>query len=308
MTIRWSSAAIALLWATAMGWLFAAKMAPRLRRGDPPPLRSVVDENLPPVGWTIHFGERPIGASVTWVEPAADRGRRVHSRLRFEEFPLQQVLPPWLKALGVGRHLTGPVSFGLRSRFDVGEDERLLRFTSAIRLAGYRDLIRVEGTALGERIELRVVAEETEYESSIAAPKNLSLNDELSPATELPGLRLGQSWTQPVYSPLHPPARPVEVLLAEVEREDVILWNGRAQDVLLVEYVRESSNSLLWGRRPVARLWVAPDGRVLQHEASLFGALLRFTRATDAEAERLLDRLAGEAGGELSDGEILQRN
>lgn len=285
MTIRWSSAAIFLLWLTAMSWLVAAKIAPRFRRGDPPQTKYAVERDELPVGWQIRFDERPIGECVSWVEPSSD-GLIVHNRLRFDEFPIQQVLPPWLRAIGVGKGLTGPISFRVGSRVEVSSEQRLRRFVSSIRLADRRDLIRVEANAVGDRIEFVVSAEGVKYESSLEMPEELSLNDELSPAARMPDLFVGRSWVQPVYSPLHSPSQPIERLHAVVERDEVLFWSGRAVPVFLVEYRREGSTALFWNRRPESRMWVSDSGDVLQHETSLFGAELTFIRTTTEAARQ----------------------
>ena len=290
VSIRWSSIAILVLWLTAMSWLVAAKIAPRYFRGDPPQATLPTSQEEPPVGWRIRYDDQWIGSSVSWVEPTLN-GRSIHSRLQFDEFPLQQVLPPWLRAIGVGKGLTSSISFHFSSRVDVDADGRLERFQSEIHLDGARDVIQVAAVAVGDRIEFAVNADAVRYESSVEAPRSLSLNDELSPRARLPDLYVGRSWVQPVYSPLHAPAQPIEMLHARVERDDVLIWNGRAVPTHLVEYRREGSAALFWKRKPESRLWVDREGKVLQHEASLFGAELTFIRTAPEAAQRLLDGL-----------------
>ena len=294
MTVRWSSIAILLLWLTAMSWLVAAKVAPRFRRGDPPRAADAIHRDEAPVGWQVRFDDRPIGECVSWVEPVAG-GAVIHNRLRFDEFPIHQVLPPWLRAIGIGRGLTGPISFRFGSRVEISEGQGLRRFTSAIRLAGRRDLIRVEAVAADDRIDFTVAADQVKYESSLEAPQGLSLNDELAPAARLPGLFVGRSWVQPIYSPLNPPSQPIERLHAVVAREEIFFWNGRAVSAFLVEYRREGSVGALWNRKPESRMWVSPEGDVLQHEARLFGAELTFVRTSVEAASQFRAAMQGDA-------------
>ena len=55
----------------------------------------------------------------------------------------------------------------------------------------------------------------------IQLPSDALLSDILSPQMRLPGLRLNQTWTVPVYSPFMPD-KPLEIIRATVERHGAL--------------------------------------------------------------------------------------
>ncbi len=113
-----------------------------------------------------------------------------------------------------------------RSRFDLDPLGRLVGFESGVRVAGLIDAIKVQGVVEGTNLKLSIQSGDFREKMERYLPPNALMTDELSPQSRLPGLRVGQSWTVPMYSPFRAPNDPLEVLQAVVEREDNITWNG----------------------------------------------------------------------------------
>jgi hypothetical protein len=106
----------------------------------------------------------------------------------------------------------------------------------------------------------------------------------------MPGLRIGQEWTVPVYSPLRfsDSRNPVEILHAKVEdRESVVI--GEEPVLTSVVVYRSDSGAILGGAQtPRGKLWVADDGTVLKQSTRLFGSQLTFLRAEPKRVEQIL--------------------
>ena len=116
-------------------------------------------------------------------------------------------------------------------------------------------------------------------------PPNSLMSDELSPHVRMPGLRTGQSWTVPLYSPFRSPSSPIEILQAVVEREDNLTWGGRTQSCHVIVY-RGDSGSGQAGNEIRGRVWVDRQGIVLRQEIAIFRSHLHFIRLSDFEARR----------------------
>ena len=107
---------------------------------------------------------------------------------------------------------------------------------------------------------------------------------------ECRGLRLGQSWTVPLYSPFLPATSPLEILQAVVEGEDKITWNGESINSRMIVY-RNDAGSSSAANEPRGRVWVRDDEPVLQQEVVIFRSQLRFVRLPDDRAESIWKRL-----------------
>ncbi len=99
----------------------------------------------------------------------------------------------------------------------------------------------------------------------------------------MPGLHVGQTWTEPVYNPLNPEG-PLDVLQARVDRHDTRPWNGQAVDTVVVVYSSISDTS----HAPRGVLWVDREGNVLRQEMALplFDSRLVFDRIPPDEVAR----------------------
>jgi hypothetical protein len=85
----------------------------------------------------------------------------------------------------------------------------------------------------------------------------------------------------PIYNPLRSPKNSIEILQAEVERKELIFWNGEMTAALEVVYRSDSGASLASHREARGRLWVREDGLVLRQEMVFFNSPLMFVRQTD---------------------------
>ena len=101
------------------------------------------------------------------------------------------------------------------------------------------------------------------------------------------GISQGQHWTVPIYSPLRPSHKPIEILYATVAGHEALHFDDQLVNADIVNY-RTTPND----HQPTrSRIWVAPHGKVLQHESTILGAKLLFLRRTDAVAQSLASRL-----------------
>jgi hypothetical protein len=139
---------------------------------------------------------------------------------------------------------------------------------------------RIEGNAM----QLLIHSGDLEYKTQIDLPADALMSDVLSPQARLPGLRVGQSWTVPIYSPFRPPNAPVEVLHAAVERKDPIFWHDKIVPALLVVYRGDPGLGLSSNQAARSQAWVDYQGEVIKQEVSLLSSRLLFVRA-DPERE-----------------------
>ena len=128
------------------------------------------------------------------------------------------------------------------------------------------------------------------------------MGDSLSPQTHLPGLRVGQTWTVPAYSPFRPPNNPLEILQATVERLEPMSYNGRVEDVWVVVYRSDPGAGLAHNGVPRQRLWVRRNGTVLRQQIRLFDATIAFTRLPRDQAIALERRVVKSRKKPLEEG------
>jgi hypothetical protein len=136
-------------------------------------------------------------------------------------------------------------------------------------------------------LQLTVDAGGTPFTTEAALPSDAILSDALSPQNRLPGLRAGQTWTVPVYSPLWSAKTPLEIIHAEVETLEPLFWNGVMEDCWLVVYRGDSESGADRSQPPRGRLWVRRNGVVLRQQVSLFNALITFERLPESGAAEL---------------------
>jgi hypothetical protein len=112
------------------------------------------------------------------------------------------------------------------------------------------------------------------------------LCDAFSPQSQLPGLRVGQTWTVPVFTPLAFGKSPVEIVYATVESVEPVLWNGSMTDCWLVVYRTDTGNGGSH-REWRGKLWVSRDGTVVKQQVVLFDSTITFDRLPEDEALKL---------------------
>src|SRR5262249_21188566 len=88
------------------------------------------------------------------------------------------------------------------------------------------------------------------------------------------------------FSPLRDPRSPVEILQAQVESNEFLMWQDRAVPVNLVVYRADSGSALSSTRQPRVKLWVGDDGAVLKQEVSMLNSKIQFTRMSQERSEK----------------------
>lgn len=274
------------LWCVTTGWLTCAKILPAWQSGSPPGQQALYasGNRLVPVAWTVSCNDEPTGWALTRTTRSENRGLLVDSHLHFNRLPWEEMLPGWATLLmqKVVPRGASP-AFDARGRLVIDEQGQLRSFSSVVTLPATDQPLVLTGTVDAGTVTIGVTAGEMRYETTRHLPSTLMIGDELSPQATLPGLHEGRRWTVPVSNPLRAGRSPLEILHAEVGREETIYWEGSLVQAHVVSY-REDPTS---DREPRCRLWVGRDGRVLRQEAALLGARVVFVRRTDEEAARM---------------------
>jgi hypothetical protein len=288
MPSRWFNVAIVLFWLATMTWLSITKILPPLRIGEPPNYRAIIerDNNAPPVCWSIHFNDEVLGWAATRVEHRPDEMTAMQGRVFLTQLPLDELTPTWLS--GVIKPLlrnTGTLSVDARNQLDIDPLGRLVSFESRVQIAKMPDAIRIHGQVEGTVLRITVKLPDLVYKDERYLPPNAFVGNELLPQAVLPGLHVGQTWTMPVYSPFRPHKSPMEVLQAQVERHEAIVWNATTVNTLVVVYRTDSGNGLDAQHKPRGKLWVRNDGLVLRQEMTFFNSPLSFLRLPPNKTE-----------------------
>jgi hypothetical protein len=292
---------VILFWFATMGWLVVAKILPPMRVGEPPNYASILQQSTEPrtVCWRVRLQDRTIGWAAGKVVRRKDGITSLESRVYLGDFAWEDLIPGWLA--GVLRPVfndLGELDIDKKSRLDIDPLGRLVGFESRVRVAGLVDAIKVQGQIEGSILKLSVQSGEFRDKIDRYLPPNALMTDELSPQALMPGLRVGQTWTVPMYSPFRAPSEPIEILQAVVEREDKITWAGKTVNSRLIVY-RPDAGSGLAGNEPRGRVWVRDDGVVLRQEVAVLRSHLQFIRLSDEQAENIALALGEDWSGNL---------
>ncbi len=294
---------VVLFWLATMSWLVSDKVLPLLRVGEPPSYRSILanEHDQPPVCWSILWNDHLMGWAASQVTDRPDGMNEMHSRVYIGELPLDEIAPGLLGFLvrplldQIGSH-----DLDARSRLEVDPLGRLVGFESKIRLAKLRDAIKMQGRIEGAQLKLHVQSGEWLYKTERYLPSNALVGDALSPQARLPELRVGQTWTMPVYNAFRPYNSPIEILQARVERNEPLVWNGRSISAQVVVYRADSGSALVAAREARGKLWVDPDeGTVLKQEVTVFSSRLQFVRLPRSHAQIFVAALGEDWGVDL---------
>ncbi|MBL9124787.1 MAG: hypothetical protein JNG90_14210 [Planctomycetaceae bacterium] len=287
LSLRYN-ALIAVFWLATMSWLVVAKVLPPLLKGEPPTWKSIVataekagDEDQS-VAWDILIDQRTIGNATSTLQPMQDGVKELRSEVEFWELPLESISPLRLGAfvrLPDGQPRT--VSLSAKAAFEIDPLGRLLGFSSTLAMSLLPEPIHVQGNVEKTALKLTLRSGDFVYRTESFLPHDSLLTDALSPQSRLPGLRVGQTWLVPLYSPFHPRTHPLEALEAVVETEEPLAWHGRLVETLVVVYYSEQGGRLAGAKEARGRMWVRQDGAVLQQEAPLLNSVLRFVRRPD---------------------------
>jgi hypothetical protein len=169
------------------------------------------------------------------------------------------------------------LSVTAESVFTIDPLGHLVGFHSQLGLEGDPDAITMQGKVDADELSVTVRAGEFVHTTQSYLPAHALVGDVLSPRERLPGLRRGQTWTEPVYSPFRPPNSPVEILHASVERETKITYEGVSTPVWLVIFRTDAGSTATQMLR--GRMWVRMDGQVLRQEIRFLKSRLVFERA-----------------------------
>lgn len=296
MPSRWFTIAAVLFWIATMTWLGVTKVLPPLRVGEPPSYRSVLDQERAdePVCWRIGCGKDLLGWAAIRVTHQPDQMTAIQGRIFLDELPLEDLAPGWLsKVVKPVWRQSGSLSMEARNVVDIDPLGRLTGFDSRIRVASVPDALRITGRVDGNLLHTSISSGDISYRDERELPPGAFVGDQLFPQTMLPGLRVGQTWTMPVYSPFRPDKNLMQVLQAEVKSVERIVWNGEPVSTLCVVYRTDSGAGFSGQQETRCKLWVRDDGLVLREHLTIFRSTLEFERLP-AETGLMVAQLLGE--------------
>ena len=298
---RVSITVIVIFWFITMTWLVWTKVLPPLLLGEPPDYKTILadhQETPKPSAWTVSWNDQQLGMAASRLDRKKQMSR-IHSFVKFDRLPLREIAPSLLRALaGTKLDELGEVEVQARSVLLIDSLGRLVGFDSRLKFGGV-EVMQLYGEIDGSTLRLTVrsdqLGKQRVFEKRIG--QDALLGDQLSPQDRLPGLRVGQQWTVPVYSLLRSLEFPVEIMHAKVEREDLLYIGGEKIPTLLVILRADPGSG---DRQEKGRMWVDKNGTVLRQEMSLFGAKLRFDRVGEAQSSDIFKRLRSEWRGEVT--------
>ncbi len=286
------TALILVFAAIANSWLFISKVLPTILSDAPPGYQSIYTptKDTSTVGWTIMLNNSPVGSALSIVEPSPSGTVTIWSNLQLDKLPLNDLLPPWANSLlgaNVGT-LQPSIELDALGCMTINNHGELQEFQSLVKVPGVEQTVRLHGTITpSNKVVVSLHSGDLQYETNRQLPNDLSIRDELSPQATMAGVSQGQRWTVPIYSPLRPSHKPIEILYASVAGHEVLYFENKLVNTDIVNY-RTTPND----HQPTrSRIWVGPRGMVLQHESTILGAKLLFQRRTDTAATSLASRM-----------------
>jgi hypothetical protein len=295
---RGYSFAIVIFWLATSAWLVKEKLLPPLLVGDPPSYRTILasERTDSPVGWDIFLNGRRLGGAITSTETLSDGIHQLRCVVSLRELPLAELTPAWLSAFVkvLDSHRSqgeAIISVESEATIDIDPLNHPINFLSTTKIGppdadvAHRSLmggvefnVLMRGKVVGDSMQIVIHSGEIEYHTEIDMPPDALIGDVLSPQSRLPGLRIGQTWTVPIYSPFRPPNAPVDILHATVERKDPIFWHERIVPALLVVYRGDPGLGLTSNQAARAQMWVDYEGEVIKQEITLMSSRLTFIR------------------------------
>ncbi len=290
---RWFTVAIGVMWFTSMGWLVSTKLWPLLRAGTPPSNLTVYTqqklapgEELPPVGWNLYWGGKPLGWAVSSSSVNSEGFTTIRSHAHFVRVPIEELFPGLFQPLL--RLNTGRMSLDAESRLVMDAEGRLNRISFVITTPELPKPIRVEGYLKNDKFFITLFSPMDDKFLRWELPADAVIGNDLTPLVRLPDLHLEQTWNLQVYRPFSIGKNYLEVVQAKVERSDLLHWEEEDRRVWLV-VMRRDAGSIL-GRPVRGKMWVDHDGTVLQQESYLHNSKLTFTRVRDAQAKQFSEQ------------------
>lgn len=290
---RWFIVAVSVMWMTSMGWLVSTKLWPLLWAGTPPSNLTVYTqqsaangEELPPVGWTMSWGNKPLGWAVSSSSVNSEGFTTIQSHAHFDRIPFEELLPiplqPLMSKFGSSRGIT----MEAESRLIMDAEGHLNRVSFIITTPEFQKPIRVEGYVKNDKFIVTLFPGTGDRFPRWELPADAVIGNDLTPLVRLPDLYLDQTWNVRVYNHFGIGTNSrLEMVQAKVERSDILRWEETDRPVWLV-VMRRDAGSLLGHIRPVrGKMWVDHDGMVLQQESYLNNSKLTFTRVKDSRAK-----------------------
>jgi hypothetical protein len=297
---------VLFFWLAMMSWLVASKVVPPLLDGEPPDYHAWLDspsDSPALVSWRISWNDKRIGTATSKVVQRFGGGMSMRQVVHFERLPLEAMLSEGFglvgavlrPLLGSERNLEIDLQLATEMRFD--HDRQFQQFQTVIDMGDVKDCLTIQGKVI-EHSRIQVTTHwgsgiggaPQSIRQEIRLPNQALISDGFAPRSELRNLSVGQKWTIPVYRPF-PPNSPVQIVQAVAERLEVILWEGREVETIVVVYREDAGSGLHASREPIGCEWVREDGAVLQQELRLSGLKVKFERLTpmmvDAEIEKL---------------------
>lgn len=292
MYSRWFSTAVVLLWLSTMGWLVKEKVLPPLLLGDPPSNQTILEARRgdPPIAWQILWNCREVGWASSSTKQLEDGSTRVESHVHFDDLPIDEMAPGWLRAIFNAVRRAGDDDAGHASRnietdavssLLIDASNRLSEIESSVSFQPSGQTISMHGVAKGDKLKITIRSFDVDMNTQLPLDSDALLRDALSPTTRLPNLYEGQTWTVSVLTPLKYPNSPHEILLAKVEGLRRISHAGSATAAWLVTYSENPGTKLSTDTKPRAKLWVRRDGVVLRQEMSILNSTMTFVRKPD---------------------------
>ena len=304
---------LGLFWCASMGWLVSTKLAPVLLPRSLDPYGRSERQQVEHAEWSVLWNGRPIGAASMTIDRGPDGAAQVHNRLELDDLPLaemaRELLGPLAKIIPGGLDTASSEFSGVSMRISTDlqlspngthHGPRVESLQTLVALDGAADLIRVEAEMEGnDKLQLDVFAaigpEGTDRKivsRLVDLPGDGQILDSLAPLPRLGNVRLGESWTLPVYR-FFPPNNPIQRIRATVESEELLAWNGGLVPTRVVYYRPEPGELPTVGQRLLGRVWIAPGGHVVQQEATFSRITLRFVRKPSDRSEQETMRRGG---------------
>ncbi len=287
---------VTLLWLSSMAWLVSVRILPSLGTGEPPVSQDYQTGKC--VAWQVRWynpqtaAQEPIGQAASVRLAAAAGGTDLYKRLTLVDLPLLDLAPSWLRLTPTE---IDNLSLDATTRLEFDAQGQFSGLQSWISLGDLPSALELSGCLQDSYLELEVRAGGLTYRAPVYLPNSQAFREMLFPAFKLPGLRVGQTWREEVYSPFRRPDEPVELVEAEVVGIEQLSIAAARVRTLRVEYRSVNGSGLSKQARLLAVSWVEPAaGVVLKREVMLGTTKLIFERVSSDEAAAIGETLFAE--------------
>ena len=288
---------VVMFWLTTMSWLTVTKILPTLDRGEPPDYRAILEANEDSsaslVGWRIFWNSEPMGWAITKTERNSENISNVSSRLFLGRIQIDELASKWVSSI-IQQLLRnfGSIDLDAQSRINIDPLGRPTSFESRVSFGRQSETISIRGTIDGSKLRLKLSSGQlATYDRDFSISSKSLLSDALSPQAKLPGLRIGQQWSMPVFSPFNSLDSPIEWLHASVDRRETIFWHGNEILAIRVEFRSDDDAAFLGGDNSRGTIWVDDEGLVLQQEMMVFNSKVKFVRLSERQSDKLVSLL-----------------